>query len=465
MNHSPLVTVTRGALTIKECPAELATALVVSCTRVSFADGTRQTTSEFLAYAHYDVQSRLCRTYPNALGLVRRAAEKLGLELRIQEQRLQPPLNPKSIQSDIIEEIRDLLAEVVQAQSSGILLVRPQTETAAIIDGLVRLVPKHFKILVTMGDGQAAHRLLPSLSQSLGERPGIHVRPLEARARIMISCHAQLQDFAQGDLAYSGYALRDFDVWIADEAHRLADPACFPLIGQLRTVYSWGLTAHPNRADDSHRLMEVVFGPRLTTTAPAEIKTADLGLRLFVFPLVPAQPLAPKLAAARKIRAAYLQNPLLIATFKGIDTNLPEKAKVLFLLDSVRLMLQLRAQLPHYDFLDGRTSSIGLKDLDQRLESVDSKRILVMLSRGQRIKLPRADYVIDGTVATPLRPVHSNLIMVLCLGDEQLFEAGIAKINQWSVTDRPVNYMFERELVDFLPFSKAPLVAELGTFP
>ena len=74
MSDSIPVTVTRSSLTIKECPPELADALVYVRQNVSFDQGNFRTTPERVSYAHYEAQTRTCRTYPNALHLVEAAA-------------------------------------------------------------------------------------------------------------------------------------------------------------------------------------------------------------------------------------------------------------------------------------------------------------------------------------------------------------------------------------------------------
>jgi hypothetical protein len=474
------VTVTRGALTIKDCPAELADALTFVRNRVSFGNGELEHVPERVSYAQFDAQTKLCRTYPNALHLVQAAAQQLGVTVEIHDQRLRPRLDFRCIdRKDYPSDVCQLLETVAQGARSGIVLVPMECDRAAIVCGLARLLPQHFKILITGDDQIFAFRFHESLARIMAdEKIGLHADHRSTRSRIMVTHFDGLPDFARGDLAYSGYALRDFDAWICDDAHRIPEPERLALLSQFRAVYSWGLTATPVRADNSHQLLPVIFGPVLYPDGREAIAfqaangQPNVSTRVFVFPL-PAPSLAANLRVHEKLRIAYLKNPTLAATLRGIDASLPQKAKVLVLTDSLRLGIILQRQLPHYVWLDGRESVERRQTALDRLRNGEIHRIMVCAGQ---IDLPQVDYLIDSTFAANLiggggrRPLedegrHSNYIMLLCLASEEFFNDGIAKLQKMNALEWQVAYMFERSLVENLPFAHAPLLPELGTFP
>lgn len=474
------VTVTRGALTIKDCPAELADALTFVRNRVTFGNGELEHVPERVSYAQFDARTKLCRTYPNALHLVQAAAQKLGLSLEIQDKRLCPPLDFTCLnRTDYQSDGCQLLETVAQIARSGIVLVPRGCDRAAIVCGLARLLPQHFKILITSDDQASAFRFHESLARALAEEKiGLHANHHSVRSRIMVTQLDAFPDFARGDLAYSGYALRDFDAWICDDAHRVPEPERLALLSQFRTVYSWGLTATPVRADNSHQLLPVIFGPVLYPDGREAIAfqaangQPNASTRVFVFPL-PAPALPTNLRVHEKLRIAYLKNPALAATLRGIDASLPQTAKVLVLTDSLRLGIILQRQLPHYVWLNGRESVERRQTAFDRLRIGETHRIIACVGR---VALPQVDYLIDCTFAANVigggarRTVadegrQSNYVILLCLACEEFFNNGIAKLQKMNALDWQVTYMFERSLIENLPFAHAPLLPELGTFP
>lgn len=476
------VTVTRTALTIKNCPPELADALAFVRSRVSFAHGDLENLTERISYAQYDAQTKVCRTYPNALHLVRAAVEKLGLIVEIQDQRPHPPLDLGCInKADCPGNAYRLLEGIAHFPSSGIILATEGNERTAIVRGLVRMQPRHFKILITSGEELAAAHIHESLVQApIGERIGVHLKFKSAPARIMVTHLDALRDFAQGELAYSGCALRDFDVWICDEAHRVTEPGHFSLWSQLRTVYSWGLTGTPVRADNSHQLLSVIFGPQLggANQEGLELQTAtrqaNPSPRVFVFPLS-APPIAANIQRHEKLRIAYLKNPALSATLTGIDANLPETAKAVILVDSLRLGIILHNQLPHYVYLATKQDAEHRRKIFDELRSGKVHRVIIHICP-DAIDVPEVDYVVDclfNSSPTGSRACrtstgsgrHASHIMLLCLASEEFFNDGIAKLQRMNALDWQVMFMFDRKLVEHLPFAGAPLLPELGIFP
>ena len=490
MSDSIPVTVTRSSLTIKECPPELADALVYVRQNVSFDQGNFRTTPERVSYAHYEAQTRTCRTYPNALHLVEAAARGLRLALEINDQRLRPPLDLSRVnQAEYPAVCYQALETVAQARSSGIVVAPAGAGATPILCGLVRMLPRHFKVLVTADEITVAQQIHAALAEALSEEKiGIHMPRRSERGRIMVTHLDALKDFVQGDLAYGGYALREFDAWICDEVHRLPVPGRIPFLNQFRPTYCWGLTATPVRADNSHELNSVVFGPALlakSADGTLEIQAGSgkkgiVPLRVFVFPLLTPRPLAEGLSLYELTRAAYLKNPALGATLKGINSNLPEAAKVLVCADTVRLGIILRRQLPQYTFIHRRQHPEYRQDILQRLRAGEIRRVLCADIWSEGIDLPDLDYVIDCS-PKPLPHLiiphagranrhaegqrHGLYLMLLCLGSQHLFNLGVAKLQNINSLGWEVSYMFPREVVDNLPFEQAPLLPELGVFP
>jgi superfamily II DNA or RNA helicase len=472
------VTVTRSALTIKECPPELADALAFMRNSISFEGGDLNNTPERVSYAQYEAQTKLCRTYPNALHLVQAAAQKLGVVLEIRDQRLRPSLDLNGInRADYPMDVYQLLEAVAQSASSGVILVPTGEERTAIVCGLARMLPRHFKVLVTTDDQSAVSQIHESLAQALaGEKIGLHVERKSAQARIMVTHLDALKDFVQGDLAHSGYALREFDAWICDEAHRLPEPSRLPFLNQFRPAYAWALTATPLRADNSHQLLSVIFGPSLCKgneetfdLQSANGQTQSVPTRAFVFPLPIHQPIAEGLALHDKVRIAYLKNPALGATLRGIDASLPETARIMVLVDSLRLGIILHKQLPHYVFLHSRQSPEHRQNAFGKLHAGEVHRVMLHVYAGP-LDLPEVDYLIDCTLSGTRRASadggqHASHLMLLCLGSERFFNDGLAKLQKMNALGWQVTYMFDRKLIEHLPFAQAPLLPELGAFP
>jgi superfamily II DNA or RNA helicase len=490
MSDSIPVTVTRSSLTIKECPPELADALAYVRQNVSFDQGNFRTTPERVSYAHYEAQTRTCRTYPNALHLVEAAARGLRLALEINDQRLRPPLDLSRVnQAEYPAVCYQALETVAQARSSGIVVAPAGAGTTLLVCGLVRMLPRHFKVLVTADEKTVAQQIHAALAEALSEEKiGIHMPRRSERGRIMVTHLDALKDFVQGDLAYGGYALREFDAWICDEVHRLPVPGRIPFLNQFRPTYCWGLTATPVRADNSHELNSVVFGPALlakSADGTLEIqagagKKGIVPLRVFVFPLLTPRPLAEGLSLYELTRAAYLKNPALGATLQGIHSRLPEAAKVLVCADTVRLGIILRGQLPQYTLVHRRQSPEYRQDVLQRLRAGELRRVLCADLGSEGIDVPDLDYVIDcsgkpwpslmmqsagrATCNAPGQR-HGRYLMLLCLGSRHLFNLGVSKLQNLNRRGWEVSYMFPREVADNLPFEAAPLLPELGTFP
>ena len=484
------VAVTRSSLVIRECPPELAGALVYVRQDVSFAQGNLRTTFERVSYACYDAQTKTCRTYPNALHLVEAAAQRLSLALELKDQRLRPPLDISRVdQAEYPAACYQVIKRISQTPASGILVMPPGVGTTPILCGLVLMLPRHFRVLITTDEKTAVQQTHAALAAALpGENIGIHATPRSQPGRIIVTHLDALKDFVQGDMAYCGYGLRDFDAWICDEVHRLPESGRIPFLNQFRTTYCWGLTATPVRADNSHHLNFVVFGPALFAEKcrdGPDIQTCDqekgnVALRVFVFPLVTRRPISDGLSFHEMVRAAYLKNPALGATLKGIEENLPDAAKVLLLVDTLRLGIILHRQLPQYAFIHSRQSPEGRQDVLKRLSTGEIRRILCADFRGEGINLPGLDYLIDCS-GRPLpnlvlqRAARTTCsadnqrpgiwLMLLCLGSQPLFNLGVSKLQNLNKLGCQVSYMFPREVADNLPFEQAPLLPELGTFP
>lgn len=490
MSGSIPVTVTRSSLTLRDCPPALADALVYVRQNVFFDHGNLITTPEQVSYADYDAQTRTCRTYPNALHLVETAAEKLRLALEIRDERLYPPLDLTRLNlTDCPVVCRHALRAVAQARSSGLLVVPAEIGTTQILCGLARLLPGHFKVLVTTDDKPAVENIHAALAEALsGETIGIHATPRSEVGRIIVTHLDALKDFVQGEMAYCGHALRDFDAWICDQVHRLPEPGHIPFLSQFRTTYCWGLTATPVRADNSHQLNSVVFGPTLFTNKcrdPLDVGAAcgenGLGLqRVCVFPLLTPQPLAEALSTDQIVRAAYLRNPALGATLMGISEKLPEAATALILADTLRLGIILHRQLPQYTFVHGRQSPESRQHILQRLGAGEIRRVLCAALDGEAVDVHGVDYLIDCSSKTLPAfifqtrrheiPTAENrrrgiYVMLLCMASERLFNLGVCKLHNANKLGWPVSYMFSRDIVGHLPFEQSPLLPELGTFP
>lgn len=313
--------ISRSSLTLRECPPELATELAYVRQDIAFEAGNFKSTPVKVSYVHYDHRTHVCRTYPNALHLIQKTAEQLGLELSVIDQRIRPQLDLGLLDKG---EFRTVcfraLEAVTRANSSGLIVTPTGPDKTSILCGLVRLLPRHYKVLVTTEDKSVVNQIHGAFTRAVrDETIGIHNKPISNPARIIVTDLDALKDFTQGELAYSGYALREFDAWICDEVHRLPEPSRVPLLNQFRTVFSWGLTATPDRADNSHQLNSVIFGPTLFLAGHAEMlellqRRGESGItpvKALVFPLPAERPIPEDWPLHAKMRAAYLKNPKL----------------------------------------------------------------------------------------------------------------------------------------------------------
>ena len=192
------------------------------------------------------LRPRTCRTYPNALHLVEAAARRLHLALEIKDQRLRPPLDLSRVnQAEYPAVCYQALEVVAQARSSGIVVAPAGAGTTLLVCGLVRMLPRHFKVLVTTDEKTAAQQIHAALAEALSEEKiGIHIPRRSERGRIMVTHLDALKDFVQGDLAYGGYALREFDAWICDEVHRLPAAQPHPLPQSVPADLLLGVNRH-----------------------------------------------------------------------------------------------------------------------------------------------------------------------------------------------------------------------------
>lgn len=370
--------ISRSSLTLRECPPELAAELAYIRQDITFEAGNFKSTPIIVSYAHYDQRTRVCRTYPNALHLVQKASEQLGLQLSVVDQRIRPALDLSLLnKAEYGADCFRALEAVTRANSSGLIVVTAGTEKTSILSGLVRMMPQHFKVLVTTEDKAVVNQIHAALAKDLpDETIGIHNKPVSNPARIIVTDLDALKDFTQGELAYSGYALRDFDAWICDEVHRLPEPSRVPLLNQFRTVFCWGLTATPDRADNSHQLNSVVFGPILFQEGhneASEVRQTEETriVKALVFPLPAERPIPEDWLLHAKIRAAYLKNPKLALLLKGVDAALPESSKVVVFADTIRLGILLCKALPRYPIFHRRLSE---KSTEERARSVQEWR-------------------------------------------------------------------------------------------
>lgn len=480
-------TISRSSLTLRECPPELAAELAYVRQAIAFEAGSFKSTPVKVSYAHYDPRTQVCRSYPNALHLIKKAAEQLGLQLNVADHRIWPALNLSLLnKAEYSADCFRALEAVTRANSSGLIVVTAGTEKTSIVCGLVRMLPQHFKVLVTTEDKAVVNQIHAALAMVLpNERVGIHNKPISNPARIIVANLDALKDFTQGELAYSGYALRDFDAWICDEVHRLPEPSRVPLLNQFRTVFCWGLTATPDRADNSHQINSVIFGPilfqaRHNEAPEVQQRSGEKGIvKALVFPLPAEWPIPEDWLLHAAIRAAYLKNPKLALLLKGIDAALPESSKVVIFADTIRLGILLRKALPRYPFLHGRLpENVRQKELD-RFKSGDINRIILADICSDGIELPELDYLVDCSVQlapnliiqragcaarrTEIKPT-GHYIVFLCLASEHLFNHGIRKLQSIDKIGWDVRYMFPRSVTDALPFEQTPLLSELGTF-
>lgn len=488
MNALPIpVTVSRNALTVEGCPPALARELSFEKQNISLEQGSFSSRPETVSYAQYDEHTRICRTYPNALHLVRHAADRLQLELKVVDHRIRPPLDPGRLEERHYRaDCFDALKAVAQANSSGLIVGLSGTDKTTMLCGLIRLLPGHFKVLVTTETELQAKQLHTALTMMVGDEIiGLHLRATSVPARIMVTHMDLLTSFTEGDLLYSGHALRDTDAWLCDEVHRLPVPSRIPILNQFRTVYSWGITATPERADNSHQLNSVIFGPVLSRTGHLEAghdRTRAAGIvpvKALVFPLPAEVPVPEKWSLAAKIKAAYLKNPKLNLLVKGIDASLPENCKALVVADSWRQGVLLRSVLPHHPFVHGRLRP-NLRDrIVADLKSGSIRRVICADSWSEEIDVHDLSFIIDcsagtsptrmvceasgATTAAPGKPMP-HYVVFLCLSSELLFNRGISKLETMGKLGWDVRFMFSRLVPDSLPFEKVPLLAELGAF-
>jgi superfamily II DNA or RNA helicase len=298
-----------------------------------------------------------------------------------------------------------------------------------------------------------------------------------------------LKDFTQGELAYSQYALKDFDAWICDEVHRLPVPSRIPFFSQFRPLYAWGLTATPNRADNSHILNEVMFGPVVYSVKHGEVferqaQTGETGIvpiKVMVFPLITAQPIRDSEPLFAKIRHAYMQNPFLRKIIIGCLSNIPniDEAKIMIFVDTRRLGILLTKAVPGFTFVHGLHSLAYRQEVLEKFKKGEITKIICTDIWSEGIDVPDLEYVIDcsakvspnriiqraGRAARTSGDKQEGLyIMLLSFTSQHLFNQGVKKLQTINELGWNIRFMFDRQTATDLPFEQAPLLSELGKF-
>lgn len=441
-----------------------------------------------VAYAVYDPKTRVCRTYPNAQQLVVQAAEALGLETRVTDQRTKPDLDLQSLDPKEFRSVCfDALQTVAKARSSGIIVAPTGVGKTSILCGLLKMLPKNLKVLVTTEDKNVTNQLYKSISEVLQEPIGICNRPRIEKGRVIVANLDALKEFTQGEMLYSGCALRDFDIWICDEVHRLPVESRIPFISQLRPLYAWGLTATPKRIDNAHLLNHVYFGPTLFQVSHQEVlerqreseETGIVPIEVLVFPLYTETPIPEESSLYQKTKLAYLKNPKLASLLQGIDGMLPAETKVLLFVDTYRLGVLLRKALPQYVFIHGRIPLNLRENTLHQFKSGKQCRVISTDIWSEGIDVPDLGFVIDCSskmspnliIQRAGRAARSadgkqcgRYVMLLCISSGHLFQQGIHKLKAMASRGWNIKFMFSRDVADNLPFEQAPLLSELGEF-
>ena len=489
---SPIVVkVNRSSLSIADCPKGLADALQYQRLDITHSGGSFVTSRVPVAYASHDERSRICRTYPNALHLVKRHAGALHQNITVNDERTFPNLDLSVLDRSQYRSVCfEALAAVSKARSSGLIIGPAGIGKTSIICGLLQMLPKEFKVLVTTEDRNVALQLHKALGKAIpGEKIGLHCKPASEIGRITVTHLDALKDFTQGVIAYSGYDLRSFDCWICDEVHRLPVPSRLQFVPQFRPVYSWGLTATPERADNSHTLNEVVFGPVLFSinhkeTLDIQARTGEKGLgpvKVMVFPLATDEPVPDDTPLFSKIRKVYLKNPKMRRLLIGILSSIPDldTAKIMIFVDTRRLGFLISKWIPGFAFVHGLHSLEHRRSVLDKFKAGELAKIICTDIWSEGIDVPDLAYVVDCSAkVSPNRMIQragraarsagdkaaGYYIMLISTTSPHLFNQGITKLKSINDLGWEVRYMFDREYGRTLPFEKAPLLAELGQF-
>ena len=486
---SLVITISRSSLAIKGCPRELADELSYIRQDISYIEGNFTSTPVRVSFVHYDDASKCLRGYPNSLHLISKAAGKLGLSLDINDQRMRPKLELSNLDKERFRTVCFQALEAVAASnSSGQITAPPGVGKTSIICGLAKMLPTYHKILVTTDDRQVVKQIHQALTEHFPqEKVGIHIKPHSSPARIIVTNLDALEDFTRGELAYSGYALRDFDAWICDEVHRLPVPKRIPILKNFRPLYSWGLTATPKRADNSHQLNSVIFGESLFEIGHREAidvqtQTGEKGIvpmKVLVFPLLTERPIPEEWSHYAKLRAAFLRNPKLDAMLSALNAQLPAESKALYFVDTLRQGVLMKRLVPGAEFVHGKLPLSKREEILNGLRTGALNRVICTDIWSEGIDIPDLDFVVD--VSGKLSPAlitqragragrgapgknAGHYVMLLCLGSAHLFNHGISKIRRFNGLGWNVRYMFSREIADKLTFEQAPLLPEWGEF-
>ena len=489
---SPIVVkVNRSSLSIPDCPKELADSLQFQRLDITHSGGNFVTSRVPISYASYDERSRICRTYPNALHLVKKHADAIHQNFTVNEQRTFPNLDVSVLDRSQYRSVCfEALEAVAKARRSGLIIGPAGVGKTSIICGLIRMLPKEFKVLATTEDRNVALQLHKALSEAMpGEKIGLHCKPASEMGRITVTHLDALKDFTQGVIAYSGYDLRSFDCWICDEVHRLPVPSRLQFLPQFRPVYSWGLTATPERADNSHTLNEVVFGPVLFSishkeTLDLQARSGEKGIvpvKVLVFPLATDEPVPDDLPLFSKVRKVYLKNPRMRRLLAGILSSIPGfgTAKIMIFVDTRRLGFLISRWMPGFTFVHGLHPLDYRQDILDKFKAGELTKIICTDIWSEGIDVPDLAYVIDCSAkVSPNRIIQragraargagnkaaGYYIMLLSTTSAHLFNQGIAKLKGLNGLGWEIQFLFDREYSRALPFEQAPLLAELGQF-
>ena len=116
------------------------------------------------------------------------------------DQRILPELDPSKLDRGRFRSVCFAALEAAaNARGSGLILGPTGIGKTSIICGLVQMLPKDFKVLVTTEDRNVTQQIYKASSEALpSEKIGLHCKPASNLGRVMVTHLDALKDFTQG---------------------------------------------------------------------------------------------------------------------------------------------------------------------------------------------------------------------------------------------------------------------------
>lgn len=268
-------------------------------------------------------------TLPGMFHLVTNWLNERGISYIVNDQRTKRIWDKDNVDIESQREAGKILLDALEDGENGILLGPCGVGKTHVIKGIIQGTNVE-KVLITTEDTGAAEQLYNDLRRLLPDsKIGIfYSRKKSLPCPITIVTSDSIKSLAANQMYIDkGFALKDFQMWIADEVHTLPTPSILASLPLIHAPIRYGLTATLKRKDGAHAVIEGYFGKVLAEITHEEGVTLGnvAPVKVFIFPV-------PYIKSACKLRPEDKdwRIPVLgLAQYKPLHFLIAEIAKML----------------------------------------------------------------------------------------------------------------------------------------